>query len=571
MNETLQHALSLHQAGNPAAAIPLYQQFLAQNPTHDPTLYNLALAHLQLGQPAQAIPHFHRVLQLAPAYMLAHANLGYAYLLTEQLDQAIASLNTAISLAPTLSKLHLHLGHAHKARAELPEAIAAYRRAIQLDPADPAPHSSLLYTLYYHEASTPESLYAEHAAWAKKIETTDNTEKTERTNETSVPSVVPSPRSSRLRIGYLGANFNNHCQSLFTLPLLQHHDRTQFEIFIYSNTVREDDLTTQLRRHADHWLNTTHLTDDQLARQIRADRLDLLIDLTMHMADNRLPVLAQKPAPLQLTWLAYPSTTGLKSIDYRLTDPHLDPPPIENRKSKIENPTSSESPLHLPHTFWCYDPLATEPQVNPLPALNSGRGVITFGCLNNFCKITNPTLFVWSHVLRAIPNSRLHLLAPDGSARARILNALDHEIDPQRITFLDRRPRPDYLRLYHDIDLCLDTFPYNGHTTSLDAYWMGVPVITLVGGGGQTAVSRAGLSQLTNLNLPEFIARTPEEFVQIAATFANNLSRLAEIRSTLRTRMQTSPLMNAPLFAQNLENLYRHACQRSHPSRPLKT
>ncbi len=549
MNSTLQHALTLHQAGNPAAAIPLYEQFLATAPNHDPTHYNLALAHLQLGHPAQAIPHFQRVIELAPTYLLAHANLGYAYLLLERPDEALTSLQTAITLDPTISKLHLHLGHAHKARAELPDALAAYRRAIQRDPTDAASQSSLLYTLYYHEDSTPESIYAEHAAWVREP-------------VASAPAHVRGPAPGRpLRIAYLGANFNNHCQSLFTLPLLKNHDRTQFEITIYSNTARPDAITDQLRHHADHFHDITPLTDAQLAQKIRADQIDLLIDLTMHMADNRLRALAQKPAPLQLTWLAYPGTTGLEQIDYRLTDPHLDPP--QEKPAVCDGagqwaPTYSETSLHLPNTFWCYDPLTTEPPVNALPVLTADRGAITFACLNSFSKITPPTLALWSQVLRALPASRFHLLAPEGSARTRIQQAL--QIDPARITFHARRPRPDYLALYHHIDIGLDTFPYNGHTTSLDAYWMGVPVITLA---GQTAVSRAGLSQLTNLALTELIAHTPDQFVQIATTLAQDLPRLAILRTTLRQRMQSSPLMNAPVFTRNIESLYHRAWNRS--------
>ncbi|HUO07062.1 MAG TPA: tetratricopeptide repeat protein [Phycisphaerae bacterium] len=563
----LQQALTLHQSGNPAAAIPLYHQFLTQNPNHDPTHYNLALAHLQLGNPAAAIPHFQTVLSLAPHYMLAHANLGYAYLLTDQLDNAITTLNHAITLAPNISKLHLHLAHAHKARGELTEALTHYRRAIQLDPSDPAPQSSLLYSLYYHPDSTPESIYNEHAAWAKRLPIAHCQLPTEESPDQLAIGNRQSAMPCRLRIAYLGSNFNNHCQSLFTYPLLSHHNHEQFEIFIYSSTARPDDITDKLRPFADHWLDVAHLTDDQLAAQIRTDHIDILIDLTMHMADNRLRVLAQKPAPLQLTWLAYPGTTGLPQIDYRLTDPHLDPVPnadcplpieqspnqsaIGNRQSAIYSETS----LPLPNTFWCYNPLTTEPSVNALPALTNNH--ITFACLNNFCKITQPTLHLWSQVLHALPTSRMLILAPEGSARTRVLNQL--AIDPARITFLNRQPRQQYLELYHRIDLCLDTFPYNGHTTSLDACWMGVPVITLAGGGGQTAVSRAGLSQLTNLNLPELIAHSPQEFVEIAKSFTHDLPRLAHLRSTLRERMQNSPLMNAPQFTRDIESLYRRA------------
>jgi predicted O-linked N-acetylglucosamine transferase (SPINDLY family) len=263
-------------------------------------------------------------------------------------------------------------------------------------------------------------------------------------------------------------------------------------------------------------------------------------------------VFARKPAPVQVTWGAYPGTTGLETIDYRLTDAYLDP-------ADSDVSCYAESSIRLPDSFWCYDPLSDEPAVSPLPAL--ANGFITFGCFNNFCKVNEPTLRIWAQVLAAVGSARLMLLAPEGHARAFTLRVLEHGgITPERITFVSRRPsRRHYLEFYHLIDIGLDTAPYNGHTTSLDSYWMGVPVVTLA---GPTIVGRAGVSQLQNLNLRELIAKTPEEFVSIVAELAGDMPRLAHLRSTLRQRLQASPLMDSRRFARNVEAAFRDMWRR---------
>jgi len=274
-------------------------------------------------------------------------------------------------------------------------------------------------------------------------------------------------------------------------------------------------------------------SDEQLAARIRDDRIDILIDLTMHMAGNRLLVFARKPAPIQVSWLAYPGTTGLSTMDYRLTDPYLDP---HGRHDE----DYSERSTRLPDTFWCYDPLASEPAVGPLPALETRQ--ITFGSFNDFVKVNDQVLKLWAEVMHAVERSRLVLLAPEGIARTRALKTLDHcGIAADRVEFAKFVPRPQYLRQYERIDIALDPVPYNGHTTSLDAMWMGVPVVTLV---GTRVVGRAGLSQLTNLELTDLVAHTSEQYVRIAAELAKDLPRLAELRKTLRQRMEVSPLMD---------------------------
>ncbi len=314
---------------------------------------------------------------------------------------------------------------------------------------------------------------------------------------------------------------------------------------------RHDDLTDRFRVHADVWRDTAALSDEQLASQVREDGIDILVNLTLHMARNRLLVFARKPAPVQVTFAGYPGTTGLDAIDYRITDRHLDPPGLFDH-------CYSEKSIRLPDSFWCYDPLESDAAVNALPAAANGR--VTFGCLNNFCKV-NPLVFkLWARVLKAVEPSRLLILADEGSHRRRTLDLLAKEgVPSERMEFVAHQPRPRYLTYYHGIDIGLDTVPYNGHTTSLDSFWMGVPVVTLV---GQTVVGRAGFSQLMNLGLPELIAASPEQYVRIAAELAGDLPRLADLRATLRQRMGASPLMDAPRFARNVEAAYQAMWRR---------
>jgi predicted O-linked N-acetylglucosamine transferase (SPINDLY family) len=307
-----------------------------------------------------------------------------------------------------------------------------------------------------------------------------------------------------------------------------------------------DKVTRQMQDQVQHWRTIAGRTDSQVAAMIREDRIDILVDLAMHAAHNRLLVFARKPAPVQVTWLSYPGSTGLSTIDYRLTDPHLDPPALNETHY-------SEQSIYLPESFWCFDPLDTQPAVNASPCAQTG--IITFGCLNNFSKINDGVLSLWATLLKTVSNSRLMLLTPEGSARGRVLDRLTASgIGADRVEFASKQPLLEYRRTYHRIDIALDPFPCGGGTTSCDALWMGVPVVTLT---GKTAVGRAGASILANAGLPELIAASGEEFVRIAADLANNQPRLAELRATLRQRLEASPLMDAPRFARNMEAAYR--------------
>jgi predicted O-linked N-acetylglucosamine transferase (SPINDLY family) len=274
--------------------------------------------------------------------------------------------------------------------------------------------------------------------------------------------------------------------------------------------------------------------------------VDILVDLSQHLAGNRLPVFARRPAPVQVSFAGYPDSAGLEAIGHRISDRYLE-------GGRPESEIGRKETIHLIDSFWCYDPCGLEVEVNGLPAPQNGG--VTFGCLNNFCKVNDSVLELWAKVLARVADSRMVILSPEGGHRQRTLDILGRGgVEPHRVEFVAPRVRGAYLELYHRLDLVLDTFPYNGHTTSLDALWMGVPVVSLM---GQWPVSRAGLSQLSNLGLPELVARTEEDYVRIAGLWAGDLPRLAEWRAKLRGRMQASVLMDAPRFTRQIEEAYR--------------
>jgi predicted O-linked N-acetylglucosamine transferase (SPINDLY family) len=536
----------LQSQGKLDAAIAAYNDAIRLKPQFPDACNNLGSALREQGKLDEAVAAFSRAVELKQDYAEAHNNLGNALRDVGDLDRAVTTYSRAVELKSDCSEAFNNLGNVRKDQGLLDEALACYDRSMAENPRDPRPHSNRLYALHFHPSYDGRSILSEHLAWnhlharplQKKFQAHENDRSPDR----------------RLRIGYVAPDFRDHCQSLFTVPLLSHHDHDRFEIFCYSGVVVPDGVTDRIKRCADVWRNIVGISDDAVVDLIRQDKIDILIDLTLHMSGNRLLVFARKPAPVQVTWLGYPSTTGLATIDYRFSDPYLDPPDVN---PSVQDEFYTEQTLRLADTFWCYDPLTSEPQVNGLPALGSGS--ITFGCLNNFCKVNENVLDLSATVLKAVPNSRLMLLAAEGSHRQRTRESLaKKQIDPARIEFVGYCRRRDYLDYYHRIDIGLDTFPYNGHTTSLDSYWMGVPVVTLV---GQTAVGRAGLSQLSNLGLTELIARTPEQYAQIASQLAGDLPKLSELRAGLRERMSRSPLMDGPRFAGHIETAYRDIWQ----------
>ncbi|HET6324153.1 MAG TPA: tetratricopeptide repeat protein [Planctomycetaceae bacterium] len=513
-----------------------------------------AEAHINLGNTLQArsefeaaVDSYQRALTLEPDHVDALNNLGSAQRDLGRVDEAIAAFHRCIALRPGFHVAHCNLGNVLRDSGQIEEAVDAYRRAVVLCPTDTISHSNLAYAVHFHPRYDGAAILGENLGWHAAHAAGLRGESARHLNDRDP--------DRRLRIGYVGADFRDHCQSLFTIPLLSRHDHEQFEIVCYANLTRPDAVTQRIRQYADRWRVIAGRSDADVADDIRADQVDILVDLTMHMSNGRPLLFARRPAPVQVAYLAYPGTTGLAEVDYRLTDPYLDLP----GESDCDY---AEKSLRLPETFWCYDPLTDVPSPGPLPATAAGH--ITFGCLNNFSKVNATTLQLWSGVLRTVADSRLLLLSPRGGHRARVLGRFRHAgIDSDRIEFAEYLPRPQYLELYRRIDLGLDTVPYNGHTTSLDSFWMGVPVVTRV---GRTAVGRAGWSQLSNLALTELAAWNDDDFVTIASGLAHDLRRLTQLRATLRDRMQASPLMDAPRFVRHVEAAYRviwrEWCQR---------
>jgi predicted O-linked N-acetylglucosamine transferase (SPINDLY family) len=533
---------ALKLAGDRDGAIEAYTRAVELHPEQSKAHNNLGVALKDAGRYEEALACFQKALILDPTIAESHNNLGATLQAGGRIMQAMECFKRAIHLRPEYPEANNNLAMIWKDLGQLDEAVACLRRALNHKPVRPGVHSNLIYTLLYHRGYDQAALSHELQRWnalhgrplAAHIRPHEND---------------PSPER-RLKIGYVSPDFRNHCAASFLLPTLSRHNHEEFEIHCFASVARPDGVTARFIPLADRFHQVSPFNDAELAEIIRAEGIDILVDLTLHMANNRLLTFARKPAPVQITWLGYPGSTGLAAMDYRLTDPHLDPPLRNDR-------FCTERSIRLPETFWCYDPMADQPDVNPLPA--PANGFVTFGCLNNFCKVNEPTLRLWADAMRHAPRSRLMLLAPQGS-RQTVLDILASEdISYERVQFVNGCPRADYLRLYQQIDIALDTYPYNGHTTSLDALWMGVPVISLC---GPAPVSRAGFSQLRNLSLGELVAQTDEHFIQIAAKWSADLPLLAELRAGLRQRMENSPLMNAAAFTVNLEKIYRDLWRR---------
>lgn len=540
---------ALHALGRRREAQAQYRNAIALDPQHADAHNNLGNVSKELGEYKAAAEAFDAAIRARPGFVAAYNNAGNLMRTLRRTADAEKLFEAALRIDPHHSASHNNLGNVLKDCGVLDEGIAHYRRAVECDPGNVVAHSNLAYALTF-QAEHGEAVLEECRRWSAQHEAPLRAARQAHTNDRSA--------GRRLRIGYVGADFRDHCQSLFTVPFFSHHDHAQFEIYCYASVERPDAYTQRLADYADVWRDVREFDDERLAQQIRADGIDILVDLAMHMADGRPLLFARKPAPVQVAWLAYPGTTGIEAIDYRLTDPHLDPVlepanPSALHASAAPDSHYTERSLRLPDSFWCYDPLTDQPAVNALPALTADH--LTFGCLNNPCKLTDRTLSMWSMVLREVPRSRLLLMAPAGSAHQDLARRMErHGIDALRVGFVPFQPRADYLRTYHQIDLGLDTFPYNGHTTSLDSLWMGVPVVTRI---GATAVGRGGLSQLMNLGISELAADSDEAFVRIAAELAGDLPRLADLRQGLRPRMEQSPLMDGARFAHHVETAYR--------------
>jgi predicted O-linked N-acetylglucosamine transferase (SPINDLY family) len=533
---------ALRDKGQIDEAIAAYREAIALRPDYAEAHSNLGRILADGGRIDEAIAAYHQAIAISPNLAEAHSNLGNILRDTGQFDQALDACKRAIAIRPNFATAHNNLGNLLKDQGEVDEAVAAYRTAITLKPTFAEAHSNLVYALHFHPGYDSQSIAEEHRRWNRR-----HAEPLAKCTSSHANDRTPD---RRLRIGYVSADFRDHVVGRNLLPLYLHHDHRQFEITCYAQVARPDAITREFQQNADCWRNIMGLTDEQLAGQVIEDRIDILVDLSGHTAGNRLLVFARKPAPVQASYLGYPGTTGLSAIDYRITDALADPPGLTDH-------LQSERLRRLPQTNWCFAAPPDSPPVGPLPA--SGRGYVTFGSFNNFAKVTEPMLQAWGRILHHTPRSRLLLKAAglaSASARDRVCRQFAAQgIDPDRLDLRGReRDQQGHLALYGEMDIALDTFPYHGTTTTLEALWMGVPVITLA---GQTHVSRVGVSLLSNVGLPELIAKTTHEYERAAVELGNNPQRVAALRLGMRERMRASPLMNAREFAGNVEAAYR--------------
>ncbi len=539
---------ALLELGRLEQAAGAYRRALALQPDYAGARYNLASLLQAQGRSEEALSQFELALAAWPDRADCHNNCGAALLELGRFTEAALRFERALMLDSGHAEARNNLGKTCQELGRLIEAEAHYRHALALRPDYSAAHSNLLMTLTYRPDISNLRLFAEHRAYGL------------RHARPALPHANPRQSERRLRIGYVSGDLRHHVVGLFIEPLLTAHDPTQVALLCYSETRRPDSLTARLKSIAEGWCETAALCDDALAARIRADGIDILVDLAGHSAFNRLPVFAHKPAPLQVTCLGYPGTTGLTAIDYRVTDPCADP---EDSADTL----ASEKLLRMRDGFLCFSP---EPA--PEPALTPGP--LTFGSFNNLNKISQQVLTLWAALLARVPKARLLLKSrqlADPTVAQELRNVLaNHGIAGERLELLGWTAGPNaHLETYRRIDIALDPFPYNGTTTTCEALWMGVPVITLA---GHRHAARMGASLLTRVGLPELIAHDPASFLEIAETLASDPARLARLRTELRPRMAASPLCDAPALARRFESAYRAIWRRwcaEEPATPL--
>lgn len=557
--------------GDHAEAAGLIEESIRIGPPTAEQSNNLGISQRHLGRLEEAVQSFRHAAKLKRGFPDAHSNLGNALRELGRLEPAEASLGRAISLKPDFAAAHANLGIVLRDRGRLPDAERSLRRALALDPAYAEAHSDLGATLFwlgrleeaehcfrqalaldpgltaasrnlvallsYAPGRAPAEVFAAHRDFARehypaaKSPHFDN---------------VPDARR-KLRVGYVSGDLRHHPVGHFLEPVLAKHSRLEFETVCYHASAQSDDMTGRLKALATRWQDAFALDDEALTNQIREDRIDILVDLSGHTRGNRLGVFARRAAPVQASWLGYLNTTGLEAMDYRITDPRASP-------EGMFDSYHVEKLIRLPDSQLCFPPPRGCPAVGPLPAAQSGA--VTFACFANPAKMGPDLVALWGRLLARVPASRLLVVTNTliTVPRDYVNRFTSYGVPAERVQILGSKPYAEYLALHNSVDIVLDTVPFAGGTTSCIALWMGVPVVSLA---GNAVPSRGGASLLHSAGLDELIAQTPDEYVEIAASLAGDVARLAALRSTLRDRMERSPLMDAARFTSNLESAYR--------------
>ncbi|WP_338763625.1 tetratricopeptide repeat protein [Massilia sp. METH4] len=528
---------ALHTLGQRDTAVDYFRAAIGADPGFIDAYRNLSVVLSQLGRHRESFENSVVAMALAPDDAELLLNLANAQAAMGQLDRSIAHLRKAARLDPKAANIRSNLAHYLSVAGDTAAAIEMSRQAIALDPAFTGAHSNLLFYLAHGDADIAASRAA-HETYAKQFERQDRWIGRHETD---------NDPDRRIRLAFISGDLYHHAVANFIRPVLEQlrHDPSLELVIYYTNTVN-DSVNAALRASVPLWRDVSDLADDALEALIRADRIDVLVDLSGHTGFNRLHVLARKPAPVQVTWIGYPGTTGLRAVDYFLTDPHLLPP------GRFDD-HYSERIAYLPASA-VFQPADEQVDVNPLPALHNGH--LTFGSFNRANKIHAGVVQLWAKVLAAVPDSRLLLgaLTSDGQKAAMREQFQAAGIGGERLVFHERGSMRDYLALHHQVDLCLDTFPYTGGTTTLHGLWMGVPIVTLA---GATTSGRTSAAILSHLGLNDFIAETPEQFVRAAAGWAGRTEELAALRAALRERLEQSALARPDRLAANLSAMVR--------------
>jgi protein O-GlcNAc transferase len=539
----LLHALGnqLHYAGRLTQAATHYLHCIRVAPKRVDAHVDLSLVYLRLlnGELAEAAAR--AAVTCAPDSALAAVNLASVLYQRNRFDEALVHLERGRALAPNDARTYNQLGMIHAALGDIDQALASYRHGVTLNPDYHTIRTNLMLTLLYSDTVTGQEIVSAARDYGRRF-----------LPGSPVAHANTREPERRLRIGFVSGDFRRHVVGLFLLPLFAHHDRARAQYICYSLVDTPDPFTRLLAGHADQWSDVRGLDDTQVAERVRADGVDILIDLSGHTSDNRLQMFARCPAPVQATWLGYPGTTGAPGIQYRLTDDILDPPDSENE--------STETPVRLATGFFCYH---SPPEwggllrTGSLPASTNGH--ITFGAFNNLAKLSPACIESWADILRQVPDSMLVSRAKPfaiPAERERFANLFaKHGIAAARIKPLPYLPDPArHLEIYHDIDIHLDSHPYAGGTTTCDALWMGVPVVTL---SGDRPSARLGATVLYRVGLRELIATNRNDYVRIAVELARDCSRLASLRQGMRARFVASPLYDAQAFAREFDTACR--------------
>jgi predicted O-linked N-acetylglucosamine transferase (SPINDLY family) len=495
----------LEARGDLAGAATELEAVLRQKPDWPDALYNYAMALIRLRRDAEAEAALRRIIALDPQFMLAYRVLGNILHRQGRVREMLQLLGAA--------------------RLRFPESFEL--------------ESFELFLLNFAEDITGEALFSRHRAFGERLENARR--------RRFVASRANAEPDRRLRVGYVSGDFNYHPVGLFTLPVLERHDRSRFEVHCYSTAKTADKFTRNLVEHADAWHDAAALSEANLADAIHDDHIDILVDLAGHSGVSRLGVFAEQPAPIQAAWLGYLNTTGLTRVQYRITDAHCDPPGVSDR-------WHTETLVRLPHSQWCYRPFLSVPAAERPPVERKGH--VTFGSCTQAAKLSGLTRRLWAQVLARLPTARLVILGvASGQATTDLLHDLANSgIAAARVTVVPFAPLHDYFRWFDAVDIALDPTPYSGGTTTCDALWMGVPVITVP---GRRSASRSAAGILATVGAVEWVAATPEDYVRIAVELARDPAALAQVRGSLRRRMRASPLMDEHRFVRDLEDAYR--------------